>query len=114
MPTLDRRTLDILVALALAWLHTSSARLLGRKLLLAGESESVFYGLDIRREKDVDGLLIGYLQDSEAAVNEAALRVTGLLRRTELLDWYEQASSPIKDPRLRKALDEARVLVQLD
>ncbi len=105
---------DNLVALVIGQGDRTQATAQGRRELLAGNADAVYYGLTRRMAPDTDGILQDFLKDDERRARLGAIRVAGLLRKTEILDNFEHQNAERIDGETLTALAEARKLVKRD
>jgi hypothetical protein len=90
---------------------------MARRELAVGDSDGIFFGLAERKDAAVQDVMTELLRTPDLTVRNRSLRLTGLLRRNDLLDWFEQALRDNPNASLndyRQALDEARKLVDRD
>ncbi len=105
---------DNLVALVLMQGTATQALAQSRLEFKQGNPDGVFYGLSMRTGPDVDALLKSFFEEADPAVRLGGLRLAGLLKKTVLLDQFEQKNGQTMDEKTRSALSEARKLVLRD
>ena len=113
-PMIEGNPRDNLVALLIGKGTATQALAQARMEFKHNNPDAVYYGLDRRKNPDVDHLLASFLKDAEPSIRLGALRVTGLLRKGNILDQFEQQNKQTMDENTRSALAEARKLVGRD
>jgi hypothetical protein len=91
--------------------------LMARSELAADDSDPLYFGLAERQDDAAQGILVELLRTPNSSLQERALRVAGLLRRTDIIDGFEQElrRNPQADVNeFRRALENARELADRD
>jgi len=113
-PMIEGNPRDNLVALLIGKGTATQALAQARMEFKHDNPDAVYYGLSRRKNPDVDHLLASFLKDPEPSIRLGAVRVTGLLRKSNVLDQFEQQNKATMDESTRSALAEARKLVGRD
>jgi hypothetical protein len=113
-PRPQGNTRDHLAALVIERAAPARAVAFARGEMATDNSEPVYYGLYKRRDGHGDAILWQLLLDRELPVSLAALRITGLLRRTDMLDEFERRHPSMTNSAVQAALERARALTRRD